>query len=270
MAVIFVKTRHHYASYVDFWRLVDASEFETRFIDEIDLADETAIYVFTPMNGEILPCLRVERRSRVVWWNLERPGADPTTGPSIDALSGLIDAIWVSDRFAAQSDSRFTYAFMASHARIADANFFPQKYDVCHLAYIWGRREACINELRARGLSIAPQAYGADAQNKIVPACKLMLNLHQFADAPMVAPLRFAVAAAYGIPIISERLPVPENGPMIIGEIERIPDLVRRLVADSVGTESLSKHGYYLHRQFCINTDFRNEVERRIFEWQWR
>jgi hypothetical protein len=262
MKIIFAKPRHYYQSYVDFWRLVEASGFEWRPIDEIDLADEWACYIFTPMNGEVPYVLEGQpiRRARVIWWNLERPGQDPTTRESIEKLRGLIHAIWVSDRFVAQ-DPIYTYQFMASHEDIATRST-EREFDVCHLSYLWGRRRECIQEIARRGLTIAPEAYGRLVQDRIVARSRLMLNLHQYEDAPFAAPLRFAVAAAYAIPIISERLRVEQLGPKTQGTIDAIPDLVTEALLFE--RDKLDHYGFLLHHRFCVHTNFRHEVEKGV------
>lgn len=259
--VIFVRTRHVYQSYTDFWRLVDASEFETRYIDEIDLADDQAIYIFTPMNGEIVPCLSKTRRSKVIWWHLERPGIDPTTHSSLDVLDGLIDDVWVSDRWAQKLDSRFTYAFMASDARIQAKHVQsgPQAYDVAMLAYVWGRRQHVVDELLARGIKLAPNAWGQEQQDRVLAETRLILNVHQYADSPMVAPIRFAVAAAYAIPIVSEFCRDPQPGPVAESSIQGLPNLISTLLE-----RDLRVCGYRLHERFCMQTNFRREIEKRL------
>jgi len=265
---VFCRTRHVYQSYTDFWRLVDASEFEMRYIDEIDLADEDAIYIFTPMNGEIVPCLSKTRRAKVIWWHLERPGIDPTTHSSLDTLDGLIDAVWVSDRWAAKLDSRFSYAFMASEKRIAHPlatdHLHERSYDVAMLAYVWGRRQHVVDELLGRGIKLAPNAWGKEEQDRVLAETRLVLNVHQYEDSPMVAPIRFAVAAAYGIPIVTEALREGQQR----GYIARVRfELLARIVSDvldPINGDFLAKAGYELHREFCVDTDFHREIEKRL------
>lgn len=270
MKIIFARTRHVYASYIDFWRLVEASKFETRFVDEIDLADEWACYIFTPMNGEVLPVLEAQpkKRARVIWWHLERPAQDPTTFKSLDQLRGLVHAVWVSDKLCAKADSRFTYRFMASDADIATRSS-EKLYDVCHLSYLWGRRKECIHAIQQRGISIAPQAFDRIGQDEVVAHSHMMLNLHQYEDAAFVAPLRFAVAAAYRVPIISELLAEPDQpGPHWQASIKAIPQLVEDFLQGKNYTRTMpiEIYGMLVHHKFCIETNFRNEVEKGVRE----
>ena len=50
----FVRTRHFYESYQDFFRLVELSDFETIYVDELDISKE-GVYIVCPMNGEWRP-----------------------------------------------------------------------------------------------------------------------------------------------------------------------------------------------------------------------
>lgn len=40
MKIVFVKTRHEYAPYVDFWELVRLSKYETCTINDINLSGD--------------------------------------------------------------------------------------------------------------------------------------------------------------------------------------------------------------------------------------
>src|SRR6266404_2769198 len=76
---IFARTRYQYQSYSDFWRLVELSNFQTCYVDQIDLENDQ-IYITTPINGEHRPhinhrrsILKKAQQARVVTWMLERP-----------------------------------------------------------------------------------------------------------------------------------------------------------------------------------------------------
>ena len=105
-----------------------------------------------------------------------------------------------------------------------------------------------------------------EAQDEIVARSRLMLNLHQYEDAALVAPLRFAVAAAYSIPIVTERLTVAQLGPFINESIDKIPDVVEQALREPTteGLDKLDARGFLLHHRFCVATYFRHEVEKRV------
>jgi hypothetical protein len=89
-----------------------------------------------------------------------------------------------------------------------------------------------------------------------------MLNLHQYEDSPLVAPIRFAVAASYAIPILSEWLNDLQSiqytiltGENLVGPVDQLlREFARHF--DSAGSD--------LFRKMCVETDFRREVERAL------
>jgi hypothetical protein len=241
MRLVFAKTRYSYDSYSDFWKLVELSGLETCWIDHIDYEQE-ALYVLTPINGETRPVIDRERKSGkkkralLAWWNLERPDSGP--GGLNDLLGSMVcnntngmlewvDKIWTSDAYQHSLDPRAVHVVMGSDLRLAMGVRDPISYDFCHMSCDVGRRNAIIGSLR--DLRIGPNAWGAE-RSKIVNGSRMMLNIHQ-TDANIGEPLRFAVAAAHGIPLISETLvdPYPlENGKScLIKRYEELQQTVR-------------------------------------------
>ena len=262
--IVFAKTRHHYDSYLDFFRLVAAAGFPVRYLDEIEL-DRDVTYVFTPYNGEAPPVLdraRAGRRAKLVWWNLER-AADDTLARSLDTVAGAVDAVWVSDRAFAKADPRFTYVPIAGERGIArERPAVPVRYNVCPLSYLWGRRQAIIHQLDKRGLRIAPMAFGQAAQDDVVPYSGVILNLHQYEGTKTIAPLRFAVAASYAVPIISEAFSDPEALGLVIAAVPygQIVETTALLCHPARAGE-LAEAGQRLHRRLCDDTSFGREVD---------
>lgn len=261
--IVFARTRYEYPSYQDFWRLVELSRFSVVYVDEIDLASEHT-YIFTPMNGEVVPHLRNfsgKRRAKVIWWNLERPH-DETLPSSMDTLEGLIDAVWVSDRYFATLNSRFSFVRLAGHQHYG-LRSAAKHWDVCHLSYLWGRRLEAVDRLRAQSVSVAPEAWGIRDQNSIVATSHLMLCLHQYAVFPIIEPVRFAIAACYGIPIISEDFMDREANDLVIST-RPIGQIDQNVLEWLNHKNRLAEEGEKLHRRLCITTDFRQEVERAL------
>jgi len=255
---IFCRTRHDYGSYVDFWRLVEAAKFPTCFVDEID-PDSNRTYVFTPLNGEWRGLGK--RRAKIIWWNLERPQDDTLDG-SLERVAGTVDEIWVSDRWYASRDPRFKYVQIAGHPDFATRTT-ERNWDICPLAYLWGRRKDAISVLESKGYKITPGAWGRSDQDKFVATSRLMLNLHQYAGLNTVAPIRFAIAASYAIPIVSEPFNDVVANELVIATvaIERLPIMIDRIF-DQQGR--LAEMGQELHHKLCIETDFRREIERKL------
>lgn len=257
--VVFARTRWPYDSYIDFWRLVEAAAFPIVHVDEIDITDDTKTYIFTPINGEVMPKLPewIDRKCKIVWWNLERP-SDETFETSMSAVARSVDQVWVSDRTYAAKDSRLTYVMVAGHRNFG-ARFVDRQYHVAHLAYLWGRRKEIVDAMRENGLSIAPEAWGRDQQDRTVGKSHLMVNMHQYDGMNIVAPIRFAVAASYAIPILSEDFSDEKSHPLVIARapIWQLPNLARDLVQDP---DRLRVAGAQLHERLCHNTDFELEV----------
>jgi hypothetical protein len=266
--ILFARTRHHYDSYRDFFRLVEAAQFATCFVDEIRL-DEPHIYIFTPMNGEVLPHLRSEHQrisrspaARVIWWNLERP-EDETLSASLDKLQGFIDDIWVSDRFYAKLDRRFTYVPVAGHKDFGTRSD-QRDWDVCTLAYLWGRRRELTAQLEQVRYKITPEAWGRSDQDKFVAKSHLMLNMHQYDGMQTIAPIRFAVAASYAIPIVSEPF-ADICAQDVVHRMRRYDQLVQTIDGlFALGADRLAEAGRKLHQMLCVETDFSSEVARRL------
>ena len=216
--VIFVKTRYHYQSYTDFWYIVGLSGYPTCYVDEMDLHDYKKVYIGTPMNGEWRPYLessRKDRQSSVIMWNLERPGGSGTLHDYISSNQALIDdgylnAVIVSDmKLAAYSG--FHYMPLGIHPRLGTPGGIEDKvHDLIHLSCYSFRRSFLFNnnpidpKLYVNNLSVAGNSWGEDRNNKLRHS-RFMLNIHQD-EFEYLEPLRLTLAAAYGLPILSEPL----------------------------------------------------------------
>lgn len=227
----FVSTRYLYDSYSDFRSLVRLSRFATCFVDEVRL-DEPSIYIVTPANGEWRPHIANERqrvqegqrRAVLVWWNLERGWNPGEAAPSSDGLGDMLqwcDRVWISDRSWARAlatihgQDRIRNVPVGSHPKLAEEPWFVPEYkhDLIHLSYVTHRRSLVYDRL-AKTLRIAPNCWGAE-RHLALKGSRVLLGIHQD-DKPIIEPLRFALAAAYGIPILTET--VNDPWPYIEGE----------------------------------------------------
>jgi hypothetical protein len=274
MDPIFVRSSYRYPSYTDFWRLVELSGFQTIEKRDVDLGRD-AFYIWPEMNGDFIGCLqgrpKSDRRAKTVFWNLERP--DARASGSMDArawwLNGLdevfelVDALWVSDRNILAMDPRSTWARLGGHPGLREsAPAGGPVYDVAHLGERTPRREAVILELERRGISVSPNAWGPE-RARILSTSKLMLGIERLGGAHISMPLRWAVAAAYRLPIIQEEHPAPD--PLVAGEsvlmapINELADLVQASLK-----RDLEPIGLAAWRAFCENYRFREQVEEAI------
>lgn len=264
MRPIFARTRHVYDSYTDFWRLVELSGFETCYVDTMDLANPEALYIVSPVNGEFRPHMEAHgqgRRARVVWWNLERPDPPAPSPPLpvvMEDMTRYVDHVWVSDRHYAGMDSRQRFVVLGSHPDLG-APPLPPTHDFTHQSYVWGRRGAPIEAAR-RQWAEGPSAWGA-AREQVLRRSRVMMNIHQ-TPAPVGEPLRFALAAAYHLPLVTETLadgfPLVEGRDYLAAPLAEVPGLVGRVLRDGSTRCALSDA---LHDLLCVQFTFRRGVE---------
>jgi hypothetical protein len=217
MTIVFAKTRWHYDSYIDFWRLVELSGYETCYVDEMDIHDKSKTYIVSPMNGEFAPfiqnrLLKGARQSGLFLWNLERPSGSSGLGryrsdnqEMVD--KGWLDAILVSDMQLAR-DAGFKYLPLGSHESLGVPGIFADKlYAIIHLSCYSNNRSWLFDRPdkpkdRIGDVIIAPNGWG-DERHRHLQLSRFMLSVHQD-GMPYIEPLRFSLAAAYALPIIGE------------------------------------------------------------------
>lgn len=211
MDVVFVKTRWHYQSYTDYWRMVELCGCPTCYVDEVDVEAE-AVYIVCPLNGEWEPMLRArqsegkKRRATLISWTLEPPVKNdylPNLRQTVD--DGLVDWIWIGYRnlAVAADHPRIKFAPVGSMAALGNEFMGERQYDVAHLSYPTHRRRVLYDALRGKGVRIAPNGWGQE-RDATLRSSRFLLNIHKDDGFQAYEPLRFAVAAAYGLPIISE------------------------------------------------------------------
>ena len=257
MSVVFVKSRHHYASYVDYWTLVELSDFETVFINEIDLS-RTCVYVMTPMNGEVTAFINNHknepRRCMLIWWMLER--FEVINHEEIDGFAAFFDAIWISCRHAATIHPAFKHVILGSHPNLGN-DPHDLEYHFTHQSYETGRRAAVYDPLRKMGLKEGPNAWGEE-RDLVLRKSATMVHVQQ-SEAPFYTPLRFALAAAYALPLITETLADPYPLDFVDNALcDKLPDLVAK-IADDPG-----ERGGRLFQALCLDRTFRSEVEKSL------
>lgn len=230
--IIFARTRHNYDSYMDFWKLVELSGFKWVWLDEIEPESENT-YIFTPHNGQLLELVAgwgprwTERKCKAVWWCLERPDGNAVPFvQAVDSVQGQVDASWVSDEYVATLHPKLTYVVLGSHEGLRESAPETDKtFDFAHMSYAWGRRADLYATMRARGLVEAPNAFGAE-RSKILGRTKIMVNAQQY-ETPVVAPLRFAIAAAHRMPVLTERATAISiyEGSVVQASIDKMPEV---------------------------------------------
>ncbi len=250
------KTRYHYESYVDFWKLVELSDFETCYVDEIDL-NRTAVYIITPMNGEVKALVENHqgpRRAVIIWWMLER--LDVINKSELDGFAEFFDAIWVSCRYSATLHHGFKHVVLASHPHLgSDPDSI--EFDYTHQSYVSPRRNGIYEKVRSLGLIEGPSGWG-DERDRVLRQSACMLHVQQ-SDGAFYTPLRFALAAAYALPLVTEKLRDPYPLDFVdAAPYDQLPELVAKVASDP------ADRGGRLFQALCLDRTFRSEVEKSL------
>lgn len=245
---IFVMPRKAYPSYADFWRLVELGGFEAIYQDEIDLNNPSQTYIFAAPDG-IPDCAGA--KAHTIFWQLEYTG-DYTSQRSINT----VDEVWSSDpHHAKRTGARFV--LLGGHRglnpelkRYEDG----QRYDITMLAYMVDRRRAIKERIEYMWSPDYP-GHGTEERHQILTRTKIMLHVHQH-ETPALAPLRMALAAAYGMTVISEV--VPDAGPyknaVIWADYDGIPSRVSLNLKGKIEQDSIYPDA--LHSLLCVDNRF--------------
>lgn len=212
MDIVFVKTRYKYDSYTDFWKLVELAGFWTCYVDEVDVS-KPRVYILSPMNGEWDPHINnqlgLPHNAHLVHWCLERPsgaGGLFNYGKSNRArlYQRTLDDVWVSDRRMA-SETMLRFVVLGSHYGLGEPSNM-KMYDFCHMSYVTNRRAMVYNQ--HDGKLIGPNRWpwdSAPSRDIVLKQSRFALNIHQDSY-PFQEPLRWALFAAYGLPMLTEEV----------------------------------------------------------------
>jgi hypothetical protein len=204
------------------------------------------------------------KSDKLIWWTLEYGGEYE---PDLNNWQGQI---WACDPTWAQahgaklvvmgSHPDLPYAKPPTPEQISAAGFIPKLYDYVMLAYMTPRRDALKKQLA--DLSTPEEIYpGYDHARHIqLTRARLMLHAHQRDDTPAIAPQRFALCAAYSLPLIHEDVPdagaYDEYADFI--HYEKLAQATRLHLARAVDNEAM---GEKLHDWLCVENTFRKSVE---------
>lgn len=208
-AILFARTRHQYDSYRDFWQLVNLAGFQTVFVDQVDFRLDVT-YITTMVNDEWAAMVERQRHTpryaHLVLWNLERPaGWAGTVGAYSNKCHTMMgarwfDEVWISDRRLAE-ETELRFVVLGSHPSLGVSNH-SKKYDFVHMSVAVNRRQSIYKHFDPE--KIAPNCWPPD-RDKVLQWSRFALSVHQD-NHPFLEPLRFALFAAYGLPILSETI----------------------------------------------------------------
>ena len=265
--VIFVKTRtmllpNTYDAYDDFFNLAELSGYQTIFINELDPASDNT-YIITPRNGEWNHGWN-NPRARIVHWDLEwrlQGQGYQWEKAEYDDIPGVAET-WASDKwYAGIIGAR--YVPLGSHpGLVLSEKSDDARYDVAILSCLSedGGRQHIFSNLMEAGLSIAPNAWNPH-RDAILKASHVMLHTHQWRNVHTVAPLRYAIAAAYALPLVSEYVEDASifQDAVLFCRAESMPDYLNTMIKRHYSL--MLEYGKELYELLCVEHSFRKCVE---------
>jgi len=252
--VLFARPRWEYDSYQDLYRLIALSGYPLIFFDEIDPQSDNC-YILTMVNGENQAGWP-DAKARIILHDLEwRLDGEYPRMPGVSE-------VWASDKwYAEQIGAR--YVPLGSHP---DLNLHPDDqrtsaYDVAMLAYMTPRRDQIAVWLREQGVTLAPRGWG-EARHQALIQTRAMLQVHQHDWAATTAPQRFALAAAYRLPLISEQAADPGIFQDVVmwADYRSLPAVTSQVVRNG----ALTAQGEALFNLLCVERTFQSEVEKAL------
>lgn len=250
----------YYDGYWDWKHLAELSGYPTIWLNEIDPESDNT-YILSPLNGDWTHGWQ-DPKARLILHDLEwrlSEGGHAWDKSELVVPPGVAE-VWASDKWYADITGA-KYVPLGSHPGLVQ-NEAPasEQYDATFQAYIWGRRNHMEDLLKTAGVSIAPSKWNPD-RDALLKSTTAMLHVHQWDAIHTIAPLRFAIAAAYGLPLISEQVQQRSifDGVALFTTYDAMPDYVKTLVKRY--PDKLREHGAALHELLCVEHSFRKNVE---------
>jgi hypothetical protein len=266
VTTFFVRPDHHYQTYVDYWRLVELGGYPVITAGSMDASNPDHTYILTMQNlgawqdaGLGWP----NAKARIIYWELEW-----ITSGYQGVVPGL-NEFWTSDRWHAQQLG-YQFVPMGSHASLVNVSAATRwnggaLWDICTLAYMGPyRRQVIVNKIDQRNYKFAPNSAWDGERIEQLEHSRVMLNVHQHDEFPCVAAQRFALAAATGMPLISEECHDPY--PFVAGEdflsarAEDLPALIAQVLDNGWGRDIAASMLY----KACSEYRFDRNVERSL------
>lgn len=254
--VTFARSDQEYGSYSDLWRLVQLSGYPLIKVSEIDPDSDNAYIFSTPQTYWWDGTERrgwSDAKARIIYYNIEwYEDVDYKNIPGVE--------IWSADKWHADKIGA-KYVPLGSHPELPDLPLedCPKVWDVAFLAYMTNRRLEAKLWLDEVGISQSPQGWALE-RHSILQQTRMMLHVHQNDGIHTVAPQRWALAAAYKLPLITENIAdcgIFSNGYMMQCARDYLADFIK-MWRDS---HRLVDYGNALHQLLCVEHTFRSCVE---------
>ncbi len=275
------KAARHSRSYDDFWSLVRLSGYPVCSIEEIDLTQPKA-YVIVPPNDEITEAVQRmharagerEKRARLIAWDLEtmfEEGRD--SHDRLGQVVPIVDEMWVPDKLYADTldHPKVRFVPIGSHPGLVDGELVEAKhrYDGIHLSCGSDHRRRYLQPMgQSRKIRMAPNGWDQHRHRALLTSA-FMVNVHQW-PVSSYAPLRFALAAAYRMPVFSEHVHdswvltpgvdyIDCSTVDLLTRFESLAEMARENYAEVFG-----EMGRRLHQKLCLDYPFRRQVEEAL------
>lgn len=256
-------------SYTDFRRLIDLAGFERIAVHQI--VDDGSIYICAPVTVQLgLRYIELatpkgnKLSSKFIYWMLERPPLDPAK--LLGYWDFMFSEIWTHDAvFMATGYSKLRLVRIGSDTRLKTADGFEshhlpgdrKSFDFIHLCAPLGRRWHILHHLAG---NTALNSWGAE-RSAILRCSKFMLNVHQD-DYFYMEPLRFALAAAYHLPLLTEEL-YPGNLPPGLAVQRNYNDLLDTAI-EWVTNKKAPIEASRLFEKYCVDETFEKNVRKAL------
>lgn len=262
--VIFCKTRFQdrgYASYNDYFKLVEWAGYPIIYVDQLDPQSDNT-YIVTPLNDEWMTGWK-QPKARIIHWEFEWRWDERANWKEPEGVARVwhIDK-WFADQFG------FEYVPVGSDERLNEiGSLYPHEkiYDVAIMSYQTNRRQAMTIQLKNEGLRLSPvnNLWGRNRSDALLRSY-CMVHTHQNDNAPGIASLRWAIAAAHKLPMISET--VYDRGifgysSMVQSDFEHLARFTTNMLRDKM---HLNDYGLALHDLLCVEKNFRRLVDAHV------
>lgn len=261
MSAYFVRPHYEYDSYSDLMKLIELSGYPLIFYEEID-PDSDNLYILTVLNGEINENGWGDKpRATIILLDLEwrLKESDYAWSESDLTLPKGVSRVWAADKWYAERIGA-QYVPIGSHVGLVGTAVTEDRFDLAPLSYRTNRRNAAFGQMQDMGLTLAPNSWGEE-RDAVIKASSAIVHVHQHDRIPTVAPLRYALAAAYHKPLISEA--VHDRGifekAVLYSDFAALPDYTALMVRRY--SDLLQRKADELHELLVIKNSFRGFVE---------
>jgi len=260
--VIFCKTRyqdHGYQSYNDFFKLVELSGYPLIYVDQIDINTDNT-YIYTPSNGEMVNGWPIGK-AQIILWQMEWQLTDEHNTPP------GVSRVWCPDAWFAEKQG-YEYVPIGSHYDLNECQEHPRfYYDVSFLSYQTGRRQTITRQVQQQGLIVAPNSgLHGYARSSVLTESRLMMHVHQHDGIPGIAALRWALAAAHRMPLMTEQVAnygIFNYKYMMQARYGTLAEFAKQVLQPE-NRNMLEDYSASLHRLLCVENTFRKVVDSHV------